>query len=61
MKDERTIKQLEGRTPNKVIIVPGIINLVGWRNLKTHCNASLLYIKIQISFLVEFGFFLCLF
>ena len=30
MKDERTIKQLEGRTPNKVIIVPGkIINLVG--------------------------------
>jgi leucyl-tRNA synthetase len=30
MKEERTIKQLEGRTPNKVIIVPGkIINLVG--------------------------------
>ncbi|AYN06142.1 leucine--tRNA ligase [Flavobacterium sp. 140616W15] len=30
MKDERTIKQLDGRTPNKVIIVPGkIINLVG--------------------------------
>ncbi len=30
LKDERTIKQLEGRTPNKVIIVPGkIINLVG--------------------------------
>jgi leucyl-tRNA synthetase len=29
MKDERTIKQLEGRTPNKVIIVPGINNLVG--------------------------------
>ncbi|MFV8338421.1 leucine--tRNA ligase [Flavobacterium sp. LB3P21] len=30
MKDERTIKQLEGITPNKVIIVPGkIINLVG--------------------------------
>ena len=30
MKDERTQKQLEGRTPNKVIIVPGkIINLVG--------------------------------
>jgi leucyl-tRNA synthetase len=29
MKDERTIKQLEGRTPNKVIIVPGKINLVG--------------------------------
>ncbi|SEA80776.1 leucyl-tRNA synthetase [Flavobacterium gillisiae] len=30
MKDERTIKQLEGRIPNKVIIVPGkIINLVG--------------------------------
>jgi leucyl-tRNA synthetase len=30
MKDERTIKQLEGRTPNKVIIVPGkVINLVG--------------------------------
>jgi len=29
MKDERTIKQLEGRIPNKVIIVPGkIINLV---------------------------------
>jgi leucyl-tRNA synthetase len=30
MKDERTIKQLEGRMPNKVIVVPGkIINLVG--------------------------------
>ena len=30
LKDERTIKQLEGRTPNKVIIVPGkVINLVG--------------------------------
>lgn len=30
MKDERTQKQLDGRTPNKVIIVPGkIINLVG--------------------------------
>jgi leucyl-tRNA synthetase len=30
MKDERTLKQLDGRTPNKVIIVPGkIINLVG--------------------------------
>lgn len=30
MKDERVIKQLEGRIPNKVIIVPGkIINLVG--------------------------------
>ncbi|MBZ4043439.1 leucine--tRNA ligase [Flavobacterium hibisci] len=30
MKDERTLKQLGGRTPNKVIIVPGkIINLVG--------------------------------
>lgn len=30
MKDERTMKQLEGRLPNKVIIVPGkIINLVG--------------------------------
>jgi leucyl-tRNA synthetase len=30
MKDERTIKQLEGRVPNKVIVVPGkIINLVG--------------------------------
>ncbi len=29
MKDERTIKQLEGKIPNKVIIVPGkIINLV---------------------------------
>lgn len=29
MKDERTMKQLEGRLPNKVIIVPGkIINLV---------------------------------
>ncbi|MGV8993204.1 MAG: leucine--tRNA ligase [Flavobacterium sp.] len=28
--DERTIKQLDGRTPNKIIIVPGkIINLVG--------------------------------
>jgi leucyl-tRNA synthetase len=30
MKDERTIKQLDGMTPKKVIIVPGkIINLVG--------------------------------
>jgi leucyl-tRNA synthetase len=30
LKDERTLRQLEGRTPNKVIIVPGkIINLVG--------------------------------
>lgn len=30
MKDERTIKQLDGATPKKVIIVPGkIINLVG--------------------------------
>jgi leucyl-tRNA synthetase len=30
MNDERTIKQLEGKTPNKVIIIPGkIINLVG--------------------------------
>ena len=30
MQDERTVKQLDGRTPNKVIIVPGkIINLVG--------------------------------
>ncbi|ABQ03600.1 leucine--tRNA ligase [Flavobacterium johnsoniae] len=30
MKDERTQKQLDGRIPNKVIIVPGkIINLVG--------------------------------
>ena len=30
MKDERTIKQLDGKVPNKVIIVPGkIINLVG--------------------------------
>ena len=30
MKDERTMKQLDGKTPNKVIIVPGkIINLVG--------------------------------
>jgi leucyl-tRNA synthetase len=30
MADERTQKQLDGRTPNKVIIVPGkIINLVG--------------------------------
>ena len=30
MADERTIKQLDGRTPNKVIIVPGkVINLVG--------------------------------
>ncbi|KRB53901.1 leucine--tRNA ligase [Flavobacterium sp. Root186] len=29
MKDERTLKQLDGRTPNKVIIVPGrVINLV---------------------------------
>ncbi|MEN9655332.1 MAG: hypothetical protein RL311_240 [Bacteroidota bacterium] len=30
MKDERTLRQLDGRMPNKVIIVPGkIINLVG--------------------------------
>ena len=30
MADERTIKQLDGRMPNKVIIVPGkVINLVG--------------------------------
>lgn len=30
MKDERTQRQLDGKTPNKVIIVPGkIINLVG--------------------------------
>ena len=30
MKDERTIKQLDGNTPKKVIIVPGkVINLVG--------------------------------
>jgi len=30
MADERTLKQLEGKTPNKVIIVPGkVINLVG--------------------------------
>ena len=30
LKDERTIKQLDGRIPNKIIIVPGkIINLVG--------------------------------
>jgi leucyl-tRNA synthetase len=30
MKDERTLKQLGGKTPNKIIIVPGkVINLVG--------------------------------
>ena len=30
LKDERTIAQLDGKTPNKIIIVPGkIINLVG--------------------------------
>ncbi len=30
MKDERTLKQLDGKTPNKIIIVPGkVINLVG--------------------------------
>lgn len=30
MADERTIKQLDGRTPKKVIVVPGkIVNLVG--------------------------------
>lgn len=30
MADERTLKQLDGKTPNKVIIVPGkVINLVG--------------------------------
>ena len=28
--DDRTVKQLDGKTPNKVIIVPGkVINLVG--------------------------------
>ena len=30
MADERTQKQLEGRTPKKVIVVPGkIVNIVG--------------------------------
>ena len=30
MKDQRTLKQLDGKTPNKIIIVPGkVINLVG--------------------------------
>ena len=30
MEDERTQKQLDGRTPKKVIIVPGkIVNIVG--------------------------------
>jgi leucyl-tRNA synthetase len=30
MKDERTIKQLDGNVPKKVVIVPGkVINLVG--------------------------------
>jgi len=30
MNDERTLKQLEGRTPKNIIIVPGkIINIVG--------------------------------
>jgi leucyl-tRNA synthetase len=30
LQDERTIKQLDGKIPNKIIIVPGkIINLVG--------------------------------
>ena len=30
MADERTAKQLQGRTPKKVIVVPGrIINIVG--------------------------------
>ena len=30
MSDERTIKQLDGRDPKKIIIVPGkIINIVG--------------------------------
>ena len=30
MADERTQKQLDGKTPNKIIIVPGrVINLVG--------------------------------
>jgi len=30
MKDERTLKQLDGKIPNKIIIVPGkVINLVG--------------------------------
>jgi leucyl-tRNA synthetase len=30
MNDERTQKQLAGRTPKKVIVVPGkIVNLVG--------------------------------
>jgi leucyl-tRNA synthetase len=30
LKDERTLKQLDGKIPNKIIIVPGkVINLVG--------------------------------
>ena len=30
IKDERTLKQLDGKIPNKIIIVPGkVINLVG--------------------------------
>jgi leucyl-tRNA synthetase len=30
MADERTLKQLDGKTPNKIIIVPGkVINVVG--------------------------------
>jgi len=30
LEDERTIKQLDGRSPKKVIVVPGkIVNIVG--------------------------------
>jgi len=30
LNDERTIKHLDGKTPNKVIVVPGkIVNIVG--------------------------------
>ncbi|WP_278034680.1 leucine--tRNA ligase [Flavobacterium nitratireducens] len=44
MKDERTQKQLDGRTPNKVIIVPGkIINLVG-----VEINSNILKFQIPI-------------
>jgi hypothetical protein len=49
MKDERTIKQLEGRTPNKLIIVPGKIKF-GW--IKTQCKDA----RRCVSTILKFKF-----
>jgi hypothetical protein len=49
MKDERTIKQLEGRTPNKVIIVPKKLIWLG-----KFLKITIVKIKFQ---LLGFGFF----